>query len=372
VRIGLVINSLDVGGAEILLCEQLRVSAKIAPELQFTVFVLRSGGCLEARARALGVEIVDLRQRFWADATPVPRLASECRRRGIELLHSHLPRSGWLSRLAARRARIPSVYTEHSDWGYSRWPMRMLNRTTLHLERRIFAVSTAVQAMARRHCPAIADRIGVVRNGVDAVAIRASLLDRAGERSRLGVRPDEHLLLSVGNLHVIKRHVDLIRAFARVRRVAGERTRLLIAGRNEGERRRLEREIEALRLAPAVVLAGARDDVPRLLAAADVFVLTSAFEGLPIALLEACAAGVPAVATAVGGVPEIIEDAVHGWLVPPRSPERLAGAVLDALRDGMSARRLAEAAQRRVTRHFSIEACVARYAAAYHGLAGSQ
>jgi glycosyltransferase involved in cell wall biosynthesis len=246
--------------------------------------------------------------------------------------------------------------------------MRALNRATLRLERQVFAVSRAVRSMLLRQCPEIADRVCVVRNGIDAAAVASSMPDRPTARRQLAIEPDDLVLLSVGHLHAIKRHVDVIRAFARVRRVVGERAKLWIAGRDRGQRRHLEHEITSLGLGSAVVLAGPRQDVPRLLAAADVFVLASAFEGLPLALLEACASGVPVVATAVGGIPEVIEDAVHGRLVPPTAPERLAQAILDTIGDEPSTRRRADAACQRVTREFSIEDCVAGYAAAYRVL----
>ena len=131
------------------------------------------------------------------------------------------------------------------------------------------------------------------------------------------------------------------------------------------ERARLEAEIRRLGLEGAVVLAGDRDDVAAMLARADVFVLSSTSEGLPLSILEAMAAGLPVVASSVGGVPEAVEDGETGLLVPPRDPVRLAAALERLLVDPALRRRLGSNGRERVRQHFGLEAFQQAHVAVY-------
>jgi glycosyltransferase involved in cell wall biosynthesis len=147
-----------------------------------------------------------------------------------------------------------------------------------------------------------------------------------------------------------------------------DRARLMIVGDDAGEQSHLAALVRELTLEDRVTLTGPRDDVARLMAACDVFVLSSDVEGLPLALLEACALRRACVATAVGGIPEVLENGHSGWLVPPGDASVLAGALTDAMRDPAARARVGTNAYRSVEERFSLERTAGEYARLYQRL----
>jgi glycosyltransferase involved in cell wall biosynthesis len=167
----------------------------------------------------------------------------------------------------------------------------------------------------------------------------------------------------VGNLYPVKGHAHLLRAMPAV--VAGRPdAHLVVLGRGALHDPLLA-EAATLGLSDRVHLLGHREDVARWVAAIDVFVLPSLSEGLPLSLLEAMAAGRPVVVTAVGGVPEVVQDAVTGFVVPPASPGALASRILALLRDTALSAVMGAAGQTRVRERFSVERMAGDYRAMY-------
>jgi glycosyltransferase involved in cell wall biosynthesis len=174
---------------------------------------------------------------------------------------------------------------------------------------------------------------------------------------------DVPLVGSVGRLHPQKDFATLLAAIAQVRKRIPT-VRLLLVG--DGELRdELESQSRSLGLSEIVTFAGSRTDVPEILAAVDVFTLSSLWEGMSNAALEAMAAGLPVVATAVGGTPEVVVDEVTGLLVPPHDPTSLAGALTTLLREPALRRRMGQAGRERVQEQFSVERMVCRTEALY-------
>jgi glycosyltransferase involved in cell wall biosynthesis len=207
-----------------------------------------------------------------------------------------------------------------------------------------------------------AGHIVTVANGVP---VRTG--DPAPIRAELGVRDGERLLLAVGNLSERKGHLVLLQALAQLER-EGLRTpwRLAIAGGRGGEMHEaLVRFAGEHGLASRVHILLNRTDIPNLQAAADVFVMPSLWEGLPLAVLEAMVAGKAIVASRTSGIPEAIVDGEHGLLVPPGDPAALAAALRQVLEHGDLRQRLANAAARRGRAEFTIEAMADRYEAVY-------
>ena len=171
---------------------------------------------------------------------------------------------------------------------------------------------------------------------------------------------------SLGRLHPQKGFSDLLTAFAQVRQRIPS-VRLFVAG--DGELRDdLEAQARSLGMAAVVTFAGVRADVSEVLAALDVFVLPSLWEGMPNAVLEAMASGLPVVATAVGGTPEVVVDGVTGLLVPPQDPGALAQAIGHLLRDPDLRRRMGRAGRRRVEEHFDVRETVRQVESLYETL----
>ena len=199
------------------------------------------------------------------------------------------------------------------------------------------------------------DKIRIIYNGVDLVKFSPST-DR-GVLAEFGFAEDDPVVGIVARLGPEKDHVSLLRA---ARTVVDElpRARFLIIG-DGPTRPQLEALCTELQLTPNVHFAGSRDDVARLLPAIDVFVLTSTSECFPISVLEAMACARPAVCTAVGGIPEVINEGETGYLVPPKDPPQLAARLVRLLRDPQTARRMGGAARARVEAEFDLDRSVA-------------
>jgi glycosyltransferase involved in cell wall biosynthesis len=280
----------------------------------------------------------------------------------IDLVHTHMPAPAVAARVALPGRRPAFVHTEHNLWDRYRPLTRWANRATYGRNAAVVAVSAAVadSVRARRPVPE------VVVHGVDAPdapdAPAPEPPDPAAARRRLGIDGAGPVIGTVGNFTAKKDHAGLVRAFARL--AAGDPGAVLVlvgAGPLEDD---LRAQVDAVGLAGRVVFAGSRGDVPDLLAAFDVFVLSSRYEGLPIALLEAMAAGRACVATDVGGVPEVVTDGVDGVLVPPGDPDALAAALAAVAGDADRRATLGAGAEQRAA-DFRLDAAVACLAAVY-------
>jgi glycosyltransferase involved in cell wall biosynthesis len=357
---------MSIGGAQKHLLEVLaRLDRRrFSPMLCCLVTDRPGADDLLGAARALEVPVLDARIRDGANALGRPdtvrqmvRIAREMRRAKVEIVHSYLFHANWFGTLTARLARVPvaivskrnvDVYERARD----RWACRIVNR----LADCVTAVAQGVAEHVARTEGCRRDKIVVVPNGIDVTA---------GDRAGAAARPEDqgpaadHLVVgTIARLVWYKGHQELIEAFARVRREHGS-ARLALVG--DGPLRpALGEQADALGLNGSVRFLGTVPRAWRLLPHFDVFVLPSRWEGMSNGLLEAMAAGRPIVATTVGGNPELIADGETGLLVPPENPEALAAAILRLVRDPALARRLGEAARRRVVQDYTLEAVVRR------------
>ncbi|HEU4333725.1 MAG TPA: glycosyltransferase family 4 protein [Candidatus Eisenbacteria bacterium] len=317
------------------------------------------GGALASRARGEGFGVHDVPMRGTWDLESVLAIARLHRSLRPDFVHWHAARAHALGALASLLAPGPiRVLSRRVDFPVRRSPgSRLL--WALPIEG-IAAISEGVkEALARSGVEP--SRVRVVPSGIDLEPFEAPV-DRAALRARLGIAAGEILALQVAALAPHKSQSDLLRAAA----IAGARVpalRVWIAG--EGPlRATLEGEQRALGLGTSVRFLGFREDVNDLLAAADLFVVSSYLEGMGTSTLDAMAAGLPVVATRVGGIPEIVADGETGLLVPPRDPEALAGAIARLAEEPELRRRLAEGGRGRV-REFSADRTEGRMNALY-------
>jgi glycosyltransferase involved in cell wall biosynthesis len=211
------------------------------------------------------------------------------------------------------------------------------------------------------------EKVVTIYNGVDAENFSTSGTRTTGQVLQpFGIPTDVPLVGSVGRFRPQKGYADLLVAMKQVKENAPT-ARLLLVGDAELQAD-LEAKAMSLGLDEVVTFAGVRTDVPEILTALDVFVLASLWEGMPNAILEAMAAGLPVVATAVGGTPEVVVDGVTGLLVPPRDPTALAQAITRLLDDPDLRQRMGRAGRERVLQHFSVEQMVKRTQTLYEQL----
>jgi len=244
----------------------------------------------------------------------------------IDIVHTHMPLPAAYARLAMPGRRPAFVHTEHNMWSRYRLPTRLANQVTYGRNARAIAVSDQVAATIRSSVP-----VEVIVHGTDPSLVVTGEGAREAARAALDLPATARVVGTVGNFTAKKDQATLLRAFASLPDAPAD-TRLVLVGLGplEDTLRGLATE---LGIADRVVWPGSRDDVFALLPAFDTFVLSSQFEGLPIALLEAMATGVAPVATSVGGIPEVITDGRDGLLVPAGDPGALAAALGKVLDD---------------------------------------
>lgn len=355
-RVLIFIKGLGLGGAERLLERAIPYLSRDEFDYQIA-YLLPWKRALVAPFQDAGIPVHCLNLRRLADVSVLSRLIGLLRREQIDLIHVHLPLSGVLARLARRPGRVRwVVYTEHGVPSHYRVISRTLNAATYRMNDAVIAVSAEVASRIRHYVRNGRPRLVTIPNAIDPAIFNDQRIDRSRICREFSLPIDARLVVTVGNLRGAKGHRHLLAAARRL--IAEEpRTRVLIVGLGPLEIP-LKEEARRLGLNGRVVFTGFRADATSLIAAADVYVLPSLFEGLPISLLEAMALGRPVIATRVGGVPEVVASGETGILVPPGDADRLASEILSLLRDPTRSRRLGESARAAVTQRFSVRQMV--------------
>jgi glycosyltransferase involved in cell wall biosynthesis len=309
-----------------------------------------------AAARAAGVEVDVIRERFRFDAGVVGQLRRAVERRAPDIVETHMIKSHFLT-LGAGLAKRRRWVAYHHGYTTTDAKMRVYNRLNRLTLPRASRVITVCGPFARQLSGAGVrpEKISVVHSSI--AAPRATSAREVSElKMKLGVNEGERVVLAVGRLSREKGHAELVHALGRLRREArGIEFKLIVVGEGP-ERGRVEAAAESAGLSDRVVFAGHASDVRPFYALADVLALPSHSEGSPLVLLEAMAAGVPVVATAVGGVPEVATDGETALLVPPQDPSAFADALARVLADATLARSLSGKAAAHVAERFSPEA----------------
>ncbi len=354
VPIALTITDLDVGGAE-------RAMTSLALGLDRRrwsplVVNLSAEGALAGAIREAGIPVESLGLGRRSLLRGVAGLAGALRRHRPALVQSFLFHANLLTRLAAPAAGSPwvlgglRVAERQKGWHLT------LDRMTGRMACGSVCVSGDVLRFSVERGGLDPARLTAIPNGVDPSRFDVPPADRAS----LGVPEDAFLALAVGRLDVQKGLPDLLDA---VERAAADAPALRLAVAGDGPLRGwLEAEVAARPgLAGRVRLLGRRDDVPALMRAADLLVHAAHWEGMPNVVLEAMAAGLPVVATAVEGVDELVVPGETGWVVPARDPDALALAIREAAADRDAAGRMGRAGRGRARAEFSTARMVGRY-----------
>ena len=313
-------------------------------------------GPLAAEFRDGGLEIKTVAKRPGRDPRLFLSLARLFRMRRVDVVHTHNPQPLLFAALPAKLARAGLVHTKHGVNPDSARRLAM-RRAAGRLVDAFVAVSqpTADVATERRECRP--GRLHVVPNGIELGRFGPDPDARRQLRRELGIPDDAFAVGTIGRLWPEKGHAYLIRSLAPA---LGDRFHLVITG-DGPERDNLARQAAELARPDCVHLTGNRRDVPRLLSALDVFVLTSKSEGLPLVIPEAMAAGLPVVSTRVGGIPQVIEEGKTGFMVEYGDEEALRGKLVALDGDRQLARQCGEMGRERSLDRYSSRRMVADY-----------
>lgn len=323
------------------------------------VVYLKGNGTLRGEFEKLGVSTTKIRLEAPADLPAcLHRLRAHVRCGPYAVVHTHLLKANFMGSIASRLAGIPRlVASKHNDEPQLRNPVTSwLHGCSSRLDRTIICASQHIRDHVVRHGRVQASRCETIHYGVES---RDTASGRSSDlRAEVRAGPATFLIACVARLIARKGHRHLLDALPRI--LDRERDlRLLIVG-DGPVRADLEAHSRSRGLEPYVVFTGQRLDVPQILDQVDLFVLPSEAEGFGLVLLEAMAAGKPAIASDVGGMKEVVVHGETGFLVPAGSPPALADSILRLVTDRELATRMGERGRRRQRETFSVDAMVER------------
>ncbi len=348
-----VIGSLRTGGAEKMLVNLLQAADRT--DFRYTVLCLSTAGELAPQVEACGVSVKVYPVRFRNFPADVIGLARWFQREKVRIIHSHMYYATLWSHLAGMLAGVPvRVTTEHGKELWKNKLQIVLGRWLSRGTFRHIAVSEDVKVIRQREHGIAPEKILVIPNGVPIPQAVDCRDDRRRIRVEFNLSSDQPLIGTVGRVVEAKDYFSMVRALALVRKEIPTVHWLQVGDGPLLDR--LRREVSAQELDEAVSFCGQRSDIPNLLRAMDLWVMSSVREGLPVSMLEAMAEGVPVVATDVGGIPDAVSHGESAWLVPPGKPRELAAGIVKVLQSPELAGCLAARAKERVVRDYSIQA----------------
>ncbi|PHR94618.1 MAG: glycosyltransferase [Blastopirellula sp.] len=346
-----VLHTMNVGGAEIL---AKQYALRAADGFNVVFACLDELGELGSGLRDAGftVEVIGRKPGF--DMRCVWNLSRMFKKYDVKAIHAHQYGPFLYSAIARRLSGSPPIlFLEHGRaYPDYRRPKRVFaNRFLLCKKDRVAAVGEDVRQALISYEGISGDRVEVVYNGIDLSAYDSQRKLRNEVRQELQYDDDDQIVIQVARLNHLKDHVTAIRAIGKLSQEF-PKLKLLLAGDGE-ERHSLEQLINELNLEDKVQLLGSRNDVPRLLQAADMFLLSSISEGIPLTLIEAMASGLPCVSTDVGGTSEVIDHEKNGLLAEKGNPDDIADKLSMLLTDKMRAKQMAEAGYAQAHQRFS-------------------
>lgn len=357
-----VVHDLDYGGMQRVVVDlSLRVNSS---RFRMHVCCLNGFGPLANELDQEGIPRFLVRKKPGVDVTLPPRLAKLFRTLRIQIVHTHGTNPFFYGTIAALLGGRPAlVQTDHARGIFPVARREMLSEKVLSwFADRIVAVSQGVKDDLLRYEHIAPSKIQVIYNGIDEERCRSGT-DPASKRAELGLPPDA-VVVGVGVRLAEQKGISyLIQAFAQMA-PQHPRLRLLVVG--DGPLRpRLQKLAEDLGVQDRVLFTGFRSDMGELLQTVDIYALPSLWEGHPLVLLEAMAAGTPVVATDIPGSREVIVPGQTGLLVPPRDPHRLAQALLLLASDAPLRKRMGEEGRRVFLERFTVDRMAREYEALY-------
>ena len=360
-KIAHIITDLNIGGAELMLLKTLR---NFSNKYEHFVISLLPMGRVGNMIKDRGFRVYTLNLKMLNFPISFMRLLYILKKERPDIVHNYLFHADILGRIAARIMRVPIIISSLRNENIGgRLQERLLGMTDFCIDK-VTAVSRNVADVHILKGTTKKDKVQVIYNGFELRDEQPSNVITL--RRNMNIEDDAFLLLMVANLKKKKGHTFLFSALQPLKE-KGYKFRLLVVGSGK-ERKNLEKEIVNKRLEKQVILAGERADISGLLSISDIFILPSIWEGLPNALLEAMATGLPVVATRVGGVPEIVIDNETGLLVKAKDSHALRDAIERLIKEPPLRERLARNARIQVRERFDIKQTVTDIEKLYEGL----
>lgn len=351
IRIMYIIPSLNVGGRE-------KVLINLIKHLDWSRFLpivccLREKGVLAESLLNLGIEVIAMGKKDRIEPGLCLRLASIFRKYRPQIVHVHNPGGLIYGFIAAKLARVPVIINTEHGYNSPISASKMLVETLIcnRINKTIVVSESLCNVLSTKNL-AVKERYVNLYNGIDISKFNG-VANKQEARRRLGFSGRDKVIGIIARLEEVKDHATLLSAFKLVLAQV-ENTRLLIVGDGPLHTRLIDYS-KQLGLNKHVFFLGQRRDIPEILSALDIFVLSSTFEGMSITILEAMAAAKPVVAAAVGGNPEIIDTETTGLLVPPRNSRLLASALIRLLQNEGEALLMGKAGRNRIEKWFRIE-----------------
>jgi glycosyltransferase involved in cell wall biosynthesis len=361
-KVMILIKGLGAGGAEKLLSTSIPYLNRECYDYE-VAYLLPHKNDLVHEFQEAGIPVFCINGQNPYDPRSLFRMVKLLKERRIDLIHIHLPYTGIFGRIAARLANVEAiVYTEHNVIDGYKPVTRLLDRLTYRFDKATITVSDSVRESVLRSKLFKPNNVVTVLNGVDTRKVNLSYFkETSAVRESFGIPREDFVVGNIAHIRPLKGHRYLLQA-AKIVIEDCPNTTFLIVGREKTREAReaLEAQATQLGIREKIIFTGFREDAIRILAACDLFVLSSLYEGLPVALLEAMALGKPPVVTAVGGIPEVVTDGVDGFLVQPRDYEGLANRIIALIRDGELRGQISGRAAKKIEEKFSLRDMIGR------------
>lgn len=338
-----VMHRMYLAGAEVLAAA---IARRLKDQYRFVFLCLDEMGPLGMQLAEEGYDVIDLQRKPGIDWSVAKRIRRAQRRFGIDLYHAHQYTPFFYAAWSRRwRAKPYILFTEHGRHypDYRRPKRVVVNRFLLRRHDRVNAVGHFVKQALVNHEGIAPGRIEVIYNGIDPqqFADARNEQTRSAIRTELGIGDEQVMVLQVARFHPVKDHATAIRAMALAVQEAPQAV-LVLAG--DGERMaEMQSLADELSLADHVRFLGVRQDIPQLMAGADIFLLSSLSEGISVTLLEAMGASLPIVATEVGGNSEVVIAGQSGLLAPRGDAQGLARHLVTLVNDSQMRQRMGQA-----------------------------
>jgi glycosyltransferase involved in cell wall biosynthesis len=348
-----IIKSLGRGGAEMLLPETLKVHDQSRFQFTYVYFLPWKNQMVEALKRGGGNVLCFGAGNNLQVMTKMFALARFARKNKIEIIHAHLPWAGVVARFVGRLTGIPVVYTEHNKQERYHWITRRMNLLTFPMQHLTLAVSEDVANSIRKHKPEVSARVRTQLNGVNTAFFNREEMSGAAVRQRFGI-PEDAIVIGTVAVFRDQKRLDVWLQVAEAILRSNPKMHFVIVG--DGPlKETLLLQRERLGLQERVHMPGLQTEVREFLAAFDIFMMTSKFEGLPIALLEAMSMGCAIVSTDAGGIGEVVRHEKEGLVCSVDKPLELIQYAERLLNDPAFRRTLGSNARNRVLQQFGIQ-----------------